>query len=215
MFNVKSSHVNFINLTISGYASAFSNSSSSSNINNIRIAGNKINTTGITIGFYFKQSLNNFVLENNIINSDYSAIWLNAGRGVINGNNQNIHIRNNIINCSISTYSETIQLSTEYGFNSNVYVINNTLIAYGQTIYLGSGAFRSDFGRNENITISNNYINCTNGARIHLNPFNEINKNININNNCLTGLREGIFVGYGNAQNISIINNNINSLSNS
>lgn len=213
LFNIQSSNVVFINLTISGYSSAMRdayNSYSTTPLDNVTITGNTIITSAYSIELHSDRTLSNINISNNKIISNSNGIHLNAGRSISNGNNENITIVNNDINAS----SESIHLSTEFGQNINVNIINNTIRSTGgQSVYLGSGRWDKN-GTNLNININNNYINYINGPGIQLNLFNGTNKNTVINNNVIS-FREGIFAGYGTSEDIKISNNNIISLNSS
>nr|WP_302578574.1 hypothetical protein [Methanobrevibacter arboriphilus] len=234
LFNITSSNVKLINLTITGYTSAIVGNSS-----DLTVTSNNITTGGISINISSSGgNLSNIVIEDNFIVSsvsdyNYGAVFVNAngmaisfvsfinnsirGNGTSSSNGVRINSKginnltfdgNNITGTSYGVYLEAY--SSNYT-NTNITFANNNITGTSYGVYLE--AYSSN---NTNITFANNNITVTGyNDGVYLYAYGSNNTNITFANNNITGTSRGVYlyVSSSNNTDITFANNNITATS--
>jgi hypothetical protein len=210
LFNVTSSNVNIINLTIMDYDMGIS-----SNATNLTIKNNNIETTDISIsliGNGANNPITGVVIEDNNIISHASG---NSSSGVVylsclssNITVFDVLFRGNTI-AAPNSYLNGVFLgdsSREKRVSSatNFVFENNRITSIYNAVYLNAGP------GNNNITITNNNITSTgtNSYGVYLSAVGS-NNNITVTNNNITGKTYSVSLNVGSSSNITVTNNNL------
>ena len=205
LFNITSSNVKLINLTITGYTSAIIGNSS-----DLTVTGNNITTSGISINISSSGgNLSNILIEDNFIvssvsNSDYGDVFVN---GTYNSDLivvSFVSFINNSIRGNGTSNSNGVRINSK-GINNLTFDGNNITGTYGVSLDASSS-------NNTNITFANNNITGTSGYGVYLGASSSNNTNITFSNNNITGIyASGVYldVSSSNNTNITFANNNI------
>ncbi|BBL61034.1 beta strand repeat-containing protein [Methanobrevibacter arboriphilus] len=207
LFNITSSNVKLINLTITGYTNAIISNSS-----DLTVTGNNITTSGISINISSSGgNLSNIVIEDNFIvssvsNSNYGAVFVNGNGMAIsfvsfinnsirgNGTINSISVRINSKGLRNLTFDGNNITGTSRGVYLDAYSSNNTNITFANNNITGGeyGVYVRSYGGNvSGVMFLNNTINATGGSGFYF--VNDGSGAINVTDFIIRG--NNIFAG--------------------
>ncbi|WP_042703205.1 right-handed parallel beta-helix repeat-containing protein [Methanobrevibacter arboriphilus] len=182
LFNITSSNVRLINLTITGYTSAIVGNSSG-----LMVIGNNITTSGVSINLSSSGSANpitGVVIEDNIIDSSESSDASGA----------------------VSLFGDSSDKTI-----FDVLFRGNNITSISSGVYLGDDSYNSVVS-SANLIFENNNITGTSGHGVALDASSSNNTNITFANNNITGTYNGVSLSASssNNTNITFSSNNTN-----
>ncbi|GLI12658.1 hypothetical protein MARBORIA2_17480 [Methanobrevibacter arboriphilus] len=227
LFNITSSNVKIINLTITGYTSAIVGNSG-----DLTVIGNNVTTSGVSISISGSGgNLSNIVIEDNVIvssvsNGNYGAVFVNGNgmavsfvsfinnsiRGNGTSNSNGVRINSRGIN-NLTFDGNNITRTSGTGITLSVHSSNNTNITFANNIITGgpshSIGLEADSSNNTNITFTNNNITGGDyGVYMHADKKSK-NNNITFANNNITGRETYLELSNSSNTNIIFTDNNI------